>query len=67
MKLRDYLITYVTIFNRECKRVFRILPQTLLPSVITIVLSLLMCGKVVGSRIGRMGDGGTYMLYMTQW
>ncbi|MDE4980543.1 hypothetical protein NAI42_12525 [Francisella tularensis subsp. holarctica] len=59
MNLRDYWITYVPIFNRECKRVFRIWPQTLLPSVITLVLYFLIFGKVVGSRIGSMGDGVT--------
>ncbi|MDE4998658.1 ABC transporter permease, partial [Francisella tularensis subsp. holarctica] len=50
---------------RECKRVFRIWPQTLLPSGITIVLYFLIFGKVVGSRIGSMGDGVTYLQYIT--
>lgn len=65
MSLRDFWITYITIFNRECKRVFRIWPQTLLPSVITIILYFLIFGKVVGSRIGMMDDGITYMQYIT--
>ncbi|MDE4957330.1 ABC transporter permease, partial [Francisella tularensis subsp. holarctica] len=33
--------------------------------VITIVLYFLLFGKVVGSRIGSMGDGVTYMQYIT--
>ncbi|QIV96364.1 ABC-2 type transport system permease protein [Allofrancisella inopinata] len=65
MSIRDYWIMYVTIFNRESKRIFRIWPQTLLPSVITIVLYFLIFGKVVGARIGDMHDGITYMQYIT--
>jgi ABC-2 type transport system permease protein len=65
MNLRDNWIMYVTIFNRECTRIFRIWAQTLLPSVITIVLYFLIFGKVVGSHIGNMANGITYMQYIT--
>ncbi|XSZ47708.1 hypothetical protein ACP8HZ_05360 [Francisella noatunensis] len=36
---------------------FRIWQQTLLPSVITIILYFLIFGKVVGWRIGMMDNG----------
>ena len=65
MSFKDNWVSYITIFNRECNRIFRIWPQSLLPSVITIVLYFLIFGKIVGSRIGTMGDGFTYMQYIT--
>ncbi|QLE78915.1 ABC transporter permease [Francisella sp. Scap27] len=65
MSLKDNWIMYTTIFNRESKRIFRIWAQTLLPSVITIILYFLIFGKVVGSRIGTMEGGITYMQYIT--
>jgi ABC-2 type transport system permease protein len=65
MSIKDCWIMYVTIFGRESNRIFRIWGQTLLPSVITIVLYFLIFGKIVGSRIGSMGDGITYMQYIT--
>ncbi len=65
MSIKDIWIMYVTIFCRESNRIFRIWTQTLLPSVITIVLYFLIFGKIVGSRIGNMVDGITYMQYIT--
>ena len=65
MSIKDCWVMYVTIFGRESNRIFRIWAQTLLPSVITIILYFLIFGKIVGSRIGDMGDGITYMQYIT--
>ena len=65
MTIKQYWTMYITIVNRELHRVFRIWPQTLLPSIITLTLYFLIFGKIVGSRIGDMGDGITYMQYIT--
>ena len=65
MTLKDYWIMYVTIFSREAKRIFRIWPQTLVPSVITIILYFLIFGKVVGSRIGNIYGDISYIQYIT--
>ncbi len=65
MSFQDCWVMYVTIFNREVKRIFRIWPQTLLPSVITISLYFLIFGKVVGSHISNIAPGISYMEYIT--
>jgi len=65
MTLKEHIIIFYTIFRREAQRIFRIWPQTLLPSVITIALYFLIFGKVVGSRIGEMAYGVSYMQYIT--
>ncbi|MFC4892565.1 ABC transporter permease [Pseudofrancisella aestuarii] len=65
MTFKDYWVMYITILNREIVRIFRIWPQTLLPSVITLTLYFLIFGKVVGSKIGDMANGVTYMQYIT--
>lgn len=64
MTFNEYAIMYYTILRREMVRVLRIWPQTLLPSVITLSLYFLIFGKVVGSKIGLIGDV-TYMQFIT--
>ena len=50
--LRIQLIGYWTMVTKETKRIFRIWPQTLLPSVVTTALYFLVFGSFIGSRIG---------------
>ena len=63
---KDLKIQYTgfkTILNREVIRILRIWPQTLLPSVITMVLYFVIFGNLIGSRIGDMG-GFSYMMFI---
>lgn len=48
-------IAFYTLFSKEIKRILRIWPQTLLPSVITASLYFIIFGSVIGKRIGNMG------------
>jgi ABC-2 type transport system permease protein len=57
------LTGFVTLARREMTRVFRIWPQTLLPSVITTTLYFLIFGSFIGSRIGSI-DGVRYIDYI---
>ena len=54
-------IGLITIVRREVSRVFRIWPQTLMPSVITITLYFLIFGAFIGQKIGLIKD----VSYMT--
>ena len=47
-------VAFYTIFMKEIKRVLRIWPQTLLPSVITTLLYFVIFGSIMGKRIGHM-------------
>lgn len=65
--MNKYLNNYVafyTIFRRECIRILRIWPQTLLPPVITMGLYFVIFGNLIGPRIGVM-DGFSYIQYIT--
>ncbi len=64
MPFRAYWIIYLTLFRKEVIRILRIWPQTLLPSVITISLYFLIFGKVVGAKVGMIGDF-SYMQFIT--
>jgi len=55
--------SYLTILRKEAVRIFRIWPQTLLPSVITQSLYFLIFGAFIGSRIGLV-DGVPYMAFV---
>jgi len=61
---RELWTAYSGLARKEVRRVFRIWPQTLLPSAITITLYFLIFGRVVGSRVGLV-DGVQYMLFIT--
>jgi ABC-2 type transport system permease protein len=49
-------VAYKTIVRREVMRILRIWGQTLVPPAITMTLYFLIFGKLIGSRIGVMGD-----------
>jgi len=55
---------YYTLVRREVLRMFRLWPQTFLPSVITTTLYFVIFGNVVGQRIGTM-DGHPYMTFIS--
>ena len=65
MNFKEYWTIYITIFRREVDRIIRIWPQTLLPSIITLTLYFLIFGKIVGSRIGDVEPGISYMQFIT--
>lgn len=46
----------LTIVRKEVVRFFRIWPQTILPSAITMSLYYVIFGNLIGNRIGKMGD-----------
>ncbi len=53
-----------TIVRREVMRIARIWTQTLIPPAITMTLYFIIFGKVVGSKIGIVEGGFTYMQYI---
>lgn len=56
MNPAEALISFYTIVRKDVVRIFRIWPQTFLPSIITSVLYFLIFGTVLGNRIGSFGD-----------
>lgn len=63
IRVKENTIALQTIVRREVVRFFRIWSQTLLPSVISVILYFVIFGKLIGSRIGSMG-GVTYIEYI---
>lgn len=61
-KKTDY-IALNTIIKKEVSRFFRIWPQTILPSAITMTLYFVIFGNLIGPRIGQMA-GFDYMQYI---
>jgi len=57
------LTGFLTLMKREVIRVFRIWPQTLLPSVMTTTLYFLIFGNFIGSRLGTL-QGVSYIDYI---
>lgn len=57
------IVAFKTIVSREVGRVFRIWPQTLLPSVINSLLYFTIFGTLIGSRIGTM-DEHSYLSFL---
>ncbi len=55
--------SFYTIVRKDVVRIFRIWPQTFLPSIITSVLYFLVFGKVLGARIGDIG-GHPYITFV---
>jgi ABC-2 type transport system permease protein len=55
MNAQGVLTAYYTIVRKDAKRIFRIWPQTFLPSVITSALYFLIFGSFLGNRIGNVG------------
>ncbi len=50
--MRLQMVGLYTLVRKEWVRIFRIWPQTLLPSVVTTTLYFLIFGQFIGSRIG---------------
>ena len=60
---RVYWIAFLTLVKKEMIRIFRIWPQTILPTVITMTLYFLIFGHVIGSQLHNI-KGYTYMQYI---
>ena len=58
------LIALGTLVRREITRILRIWSQTLLPPAITMTLYFLIFGKLIGSRVGEMAPGISYIEYI---
>jgi len=58
------LIALGTVVRREIVRIMRIWTQTLIPPAITMTLYFVIFGKLVGSRIGNIEGGFSYMQYI---
>ena len=58
------LVALGTIVRREIVRILRIWTQTLIPPAITMTLYFVIFGKLIGSRIGTIEGGFTYMQYI---
>ncbi len=55
--------SFYTILRKDVVRIFRIWPQTFLPSIITSVLYFLVFGKVLGEQIGEI-NGFSYIQFV---
>lgn len=62
-RMTENAIALYTTLRREIVRFFRIWSQTLLPSVISVVLYFVIFGHLIGNRIGVMG-GFSYIEYI---
>jgi len=58
------LVALNTILRREIVRIMRIWTQTLIPPAITMTLYFVIFGKLIGSRIGTVQGGFSYMQYI---
>jgi ABC-2 type transport system permease protein len=58
------LVALNTIVRRELVRIMRIWTQTLIPPAITMTLYFVIFGKLIGSRIGTIQGGYSYMQYI---
>ncbi|HET8899570.1 MAG TPA: ABC transporter permease [Rhodanobacteraceae bacterium] len=63
-RTRENLIALYTVARREVARIVRIWTQTLIPPAITMTLYFIIFGKLIGSRIGQMDGGFSYMQYI---
>lgn len=63
MNARRLWISFSTIVRKDVVRIFKIWPQTFLPSVVTSVLYFLVFGTVLGERIGDVG-GFSYLQFV---
>jgi ABC-2 type transport system permease protein len=64
MSTSTNLVALYTITRREIMRVVRIWTQTLIPPMVTMTLYFVIFGKLIGSRIGTIEGGFTYMQYI---
>lgn len=56
-------ISFFTIIRKDVLRMFRIWPQTFLPSIVTSALYFLIFGAFLGSRIGEV-HGVSYVMFV---
>lgn len=64
MSTSTNLVALNTIVRREIVRIMRIWTQTLIPPAITMTLYFVIFGKLVGSRIGTIEGGFSYIQYI---
>ena len=62
--LSGNMVALKTIVRREIVRIMRIWTQTLIPPAITMTLYFVIFGKLIGSRIGTIQGGYSYMQYI---
>lgn len=63
MNAKKLWISFMTIVRKDVLRIFKIWPQTFLPSVVTSVLYFLVFGTVLGEQIGDI-DGFSYLQFV---
>jgi len=63
MPIEGLVTAFWTILRKDLVRIFRIWPQTFLPSIVTSVLYFLIFGAFLGSRIGNL-EGVSYILFV---
>jgi len=64
MNASTNLVALYTVARREVVRIVRIWTQTLIPPIITMTLYFIIFGKLIGSRIGIVEGGFSYMQYI---
>ena len=64
MNAHGNFIALGTITRREVVRILRIWVQTLLPPAITMTLYFIIFGSLIGSRIGEIAPGISYIEYI---
>ena len=64
MNASGTLIALGTVARREVVRILRIWSQTLLPPAITMTLYFVIFGQLIGTRIGEMQPGISYIEYI---
>ncbi len=64
MNASTNMIALYTVARREVIRIMRIWTQTLIPPIITMTLYFVIFGKLIGSRIGTIEGGFSYMQYI---
>lgn len=57
-------VGFSTMLRKEVMRIFRVWSQTLLPSAVTMTLYLLIFGTFVGSRVGEIVPGISYIQFI---
>ncbi len=63
MEIKKNFISFYTISSKEIVRIFRIWPQTILPSAISMSLYLIIFGNLIGARIEKI-NGFSYMNFI---
>jgi len=64
MSTSTNLVALYTLSRREIMRIVRIWTQTLIPPMVTMTLYFVIFGKLIGSRIGTIEGGFSYMQYI---